>query len=657
MIPRPSSGWEPEEIVVPPAGLVRVGRGKPSEVLLGHPTVGDPHAVLMQTVAGLQVRDRSRGRTLVNGRPVREVAPLRDGDRVDFGAVTFHVEGGRLRRATRLAGLAITAERLGVDRGSIRVLQGVRLEIRPGEFVGLLGPSGAGKSTLLKCLAGYLSPAPGSRLRADDLELPAQLASFRPLIGYVPQEDAIFPGLTVRENLDFALRLRNCDLGRGERRALIESVLGQLDVAGLADHSAQRISSGERKRVCAAQELLTRPRALFLDEPTSGLDPAQETRLMGILRRLARQGMTVICATHVLENLELFDRVVVVVRGRVAYDGPPGQLLERFGARRYPELYVNLEAAQPAESPPGPGPTHLPSVAAATAVAPPEPIGLHREVAVQVVRGATLIRRDLALVALLVGQPVAIGALIDLSQMSNMEESALVTFAAVTSVWLGLNNTARELVRDRRSYLRERLLGVTPLGHLTAKVALFAAVGLFQVLLLYGVLRLGAASDANLARKFAPLWEPGLVLALWVTYLGGQLLGLVISALAESQAAAVAFLPLVILPQLLLTGAATSMTQEGRFHSIVHLVRTEGQPERSGAESLVEWLSVPLYTRPCVAVLKKKFEPQGVEASAVLPEGLVRAIDGFHLLVLVAATAAVLLLTFRARERRWMAEV
>src|SRR5690349_18537339 len=113
--------WGPDEIVVPPAGMLRVGRGRRCEVGIGHPTVADPHAVLLRTVAGLQVRDLARGRTRVNGRAFRELATLRTGDRVEFGPVAYAVELARLRRVTRQSGLGIVADHLTVERGARRV--------------------------------------------------------------------------------------------------------------------------------------------------------------------------------------------------------------------------------------------------------------------------------------------------------------------------------------------------------------------------------------------------------------------------------------------------------------------------------------------------------------------------------------------------------
>ncbi len=446
------------------------------------------------------------------------------------------------------------------------MLTAVRLSIRPGQFVGLLGASGAGKSTLLKCLAGYLPPAPGSSLRIDDLEIPRDLASYLPLIGYVPQEDVLFPGLTVTENLDYALRLRAPDLGPVERNGLIRSVLQQVGVDDTAERLVATIAPGERKRVSVAQELLTRPRALFLDEPTTGLDPAHETQVMTYMRRLAQQGMTVVCATHVMENLKLFDRVLVIARGRVAYDGAPSELLSTFRVRSYPDLYVQLEYESVVDKDSGNG---LPGIASKSSVpvarlnAPPRSLRLSHQIAVQVLRGTKLIRRDVALLLLLLGQPVAIGLLIALSQMSNSEDTAFITFAAVTAVWLGLNNAAREVVRDRRIYIREKLLGVTPEGFLVAKVLLYAMFGLGQIMLLCAVLYAGTRIVPGLERKLADWsfrehklvdWNPiGVIAVLWITYLGGELLGLFVSTMSKTQEAAIAVLPLVVLPQLLLS--------------------------------------------------------------------------------------------------------
>jgi len=197
---------------------------------------------------------------------------------------------------------------------------------------------------------------------------------------------------------------------------------------------------------------------------------------------------------------------------------------------------------------------------------------------------------------------------------------------------LGLNNVAREVVRDRRVYVRERLIGVTPDGYLLAKVLLFGMVGLIQTLLLILVIRYANFLMHNDAKELASWPVAYLLLVLWVTYLAAMLLGLLVSTLANTQEAAVATLPLIILPQLLLTGVATGMDtiNAGSFRSLVVLISQVGESERKIMGWVLELASMPTYTRPAVALLQPL--PGGQFAGR---PGFIVLIDWLHLLFLL----------------------
>jgi ABC-type multidrug transport system ATPase subunit len=449
--------WGPE-VVRPGTGPLRVGRGADADVRLLHPAVSRQHAQLHLVGGRLVVQDLgSRLGVRVNGRRVRE-EKLGDGDRLEFGPVAYQVAGQQLHLLQQPEGMRLEASELGVARGGRTLLTGVGLGFAPGQFVGVLGGSGSGKTTLIKCLVGYVPPAAG-RLSFDGLDLPANLDSYRDQVGYVPQEDVLYYPLTGRENLEFALRLRTGgDRSFEERQGTVNRALERLHLLEHADKRVAVLSGGQRKRLNVAVELLTQPRILFLDEPTSGLDPASELRLMQALKELAGQGTTVVCATHVLQNVGLFDQVIVVAAATVVYSGPPEHLLRRFGVPGYPELYERLEGLAPGMNPETksapadqeatgvarildgiqlvktrakPGPT--------TAAGTSPRIGVVSQVVVQFLRGLRLILRDPWLLLLLVSQPVLIGLLINLSQIRPNGLEPIFLFAVVTAIWLGLN--------------------------------------------------------------------------------------------------------------------------------------------------------------------------------------------------------------------------
>src|SRR4029078_5965 len=228
--------------------------------------------------------------------------------------------------------------------GSIRLLDDVGLTIQTNELVGLLGPSGAGKSTLMDSLNG-MRPASSGQVLINNLDLYQHLESLKQSIGYVPQDDIIHRELTVYSTLYYVARLR---LSRDISRKDIDQVISEvMDITGLSerrDVPISQLSGGQRKRVSIAVELITKPSVIFLDEPTSGRDPATEEKVMKLFRQIAESGRTVILTTHAMENVKLFDKLVVLMRGKLVFYGKPEEALAHCGAESFKDLYDKLEA-------------------------------------------------------------------------------------------------------------------------------------------------------------------------------------------------------------------------------------------------------------------------------------------------------------------------
>lgn len=653
------------ELIRPEKNLLVVGRDRLADVVLAHPGVSRRHAELRQTNGRLVVHDNgSRFGTRVNSERIKERV-LQDGDRVDFGPVAYEFRARQLRLLLEPNGLRLETTGLAVKRDGRLLLSDVNLSIKPNQFVGVLGPSGSGKSTLIKCLAGYVPPSSGSA-RFEDLELLSNLESYRTTVGYVPQDDITYGLLTCRENLEYALRLRvGGSLRRVECTDVVEGVLKRLRLNEHADKRAAVLSGGQRKRLNVATELLSRPRILFLDEPTSGLDPAGETRLMRLLKELAGSGITVVCSTHVMDNLCLFDQVLVVANETLEYAGPPRDMLSRFEVQGYAELYESLESGSHARLPREDGApvranardvlegVQLVKIEAPLAAVPPPRINLAAQVRILFMRGAKLIGRDRWLWSIFIAQPLVIGLLINLSQLMPYRIEMIYLFAVVASIWLGLNNTAREVVRDRKIYVRERLLGVTPEGYLGAKCLLYATAGLIQLCLLIALIRYANVLPKDDAKTLLACNIGYLLIVLWGAYLSAMLLGLLVSTLSNSQETAVAFLPLIILPQLLLTGEVTKLVTEkdGSFQSLVILFSKMHESTRGFMRWVAEIASLPTYSRPALTLLQKV-----LPADSPWPPETVYCFDGLHLLALFMVTAVLLLLAFHWRERQWLKE-
>jgi ABC-2 type transport system ATP-binding protein len=217
----------------------------------------------------------------------------------------------------------IKAEGLVKRYGDRVALNGVSFSVREGEIFGLLGPNGAGKTTLISILATLLPPDEGQVLICG-YDLRREADRIRPLIGFVPQELALYPTLSAWDNLAFFGRIYGL---RGT--ALKERIAAVLDLVGLRDRAGDAVrtfSGGMKRRLNIAAGLIHRPRLLLLDEPTVGVDPQSRNFIFEHIERLRSEGMTILYTTHYMEEAErLCDRVAIMDEGRIlALDTPRG---------------------------------------------------------------------------------------------------------------------------------------------------------------------------------------------------------------------------------------------------------------------------------------------------------------------------------------------
>ncbi|MDX8034916.1 ABC transporter ATP-binding protein [Lentzea sp. BCCO 10_0856] len=201
----------------------------------------------------------------------------------------------------------------------------VSFTIEEGETYGLLGPNGAGKTTTISMITGVLERDAGE-VFIDGVAMSTHAIAAKRLVGYVPQELALYPDLTGRENLRFFANL----YGAGRKR--VDLVLDVVGLAERADDLAREYSGGMKRRLNVAIGLLHEPRLLVLDEPTAGVDPQSRNQIIENVRALAAQGMAILYTTHYMEEAErLCDRVGVIDSGRLIAEGTRRELVERLG--------------------------------------------------------------------------------------------------------------------------------------------------------------------------------------------------------------------------------------------------------------------------------------------------------------------------------------
>jgi ABC-2 type transport system ATP-binding protein len=230
----------------------------------------------------------------------------------------------------------IRIAQLHVDRGGRPVLPGVSLEVAAGRVTGLLGPSGSGKTTLIRAIVGVQIVRRGT---VEVLGLPAGSPKLRPRLGYVTQAPSVYPDLSVRENLRYFATLVRV----GPKR--VDAVIATVALESYAEDVVQRLSAGQRSRVSLGAALLNEPDVLVLDEPTVGLDPVLRRELWELFHELARGGKTLLVSSHVMDEAERCDDLVLLRDGRIVAVDTPQALLERTGARNLDEAFLALVEA------------------------------------------------------------------------------------------------------------------------------------------------------------------------------------------------------------------------------------------------------------------------------------------------------------------------
>ena len=228
----------------------------------------------------------------------------------------------------------LRAEGLVKVYGQRAVVNGVDLEVRPGEIVGILGPNGAGKTTTFYMIVGLVRPDGGKVwFRGQEVTgMPMHLRA-RMGMGYLPQEESIFRRLTVEENLMAVLE--TTELGRLARRERCGELLEQFGITHVARQPALTLSGGEKRRLTIARSLVTRPSLLMLDEPFSGVDPIAVADVQEIVVGLRQQGLAILITDHnVRETLSIVDRAYLIYEGRVQTQGGKEFLVNDPVARR-----------------------------------------------------------------------------------------------------------------------------------------------------------------------------------------------------------------------------------------------------------------------------------------------------------------------------------
>lgn len=566
-----------------------IGRSDASDVKLDGLQISNRHARLLQTNSGVVIEDLdSTNGVFINGNQIsRQV--ITSTDSVQIGSFHFRIDNANnigvfdTRSKTRLDAINVTKDVKIRAGGKTRLLNNVSLSIQPNEFVGLLGASGAGKSTLIDALNGY-RPASEGNVLINNLDLYRHLDSLKQSIGYVPQEDIIHNELSVYRTLYYVAKLRlSRDVSRKEINQIIDEVLDVTNLTERRNYLVKQLSGGQRKRVSIAVELITKPSVIFLDEPTSGLDPATEEKIMKLFRQIAESGRTVVLTTHAMENVKLFDKIAVLMDGKLIFYGKPDDALKHFNAQNFKELFDRLEEpieqklkqngnrrlvteqtaeewrrkfAQTKEYE-----QNISKPLAEVGKVQPNEVNKKRRLGISgsIRQTLTLSRRysevllqDKLNLGILLFQAPVIALLTFLVIGENQPRDFVYFVLSLVSIWFGTSVAAREIVRERAVYKRERMVNLGLLPYLASKIFILGLIVGLQCLLLFVPLKF--FDIAGLMAMPGELFGAAQLWIMLLTAAVGIALGLLISALVKTSEMATSLVPLILIPQILFSG-------------------------------------------------------------------------------------------------------
>lgn len=573
----------------------------------------------------LEIRE-SHGPILVDGAPVRQTAPLRDGSLIRLSgsqAVRCRFSEGFLDEERTLIESLVVEDLIHDFGPDARALDHVNFEIKRGEMLCIIGPSGSGKSTLLSVLSGQKEPTRGS-VRLNGISLYERREQLVPFIAHMPQEEALNPQLTVREHLRHAVTIRRPALSLAEHERRVDSMLAELGLQSIARRQIgspgdKTISGGERSRLNLAVDLGSRAEVFLFDEPISGLSSKDSEHVAETLRSLAREKI-VIASLHRpgAPVLRLFDKVILLdTGGRLAYFGTPASMVGYFrdaceelgithpsvsaksplgadfvfdvletplstigggsntgAARRFPptfwqERFESADLMRSLQSAGGPisrlgdskSEQHLP--------VPPKPTRRLRAViavfATHFLRSLLSKTRNRGTIYSTFLEAPLLAGLIAITLRASpsgryefataLHIPAYLFLSATVAMFLGLTNSATEVLRDRPVLRRERNCQPGAASYVAAK---FSALGLVAAVQCLIYLIVG--------NHFLEI--EGMLVYHWIwmtlTAMTGTSLALVVSSIVKSERAALTSVPLLLVPQMLLAGALVPYREMNR---------------------------------------------------------------------------------------------
>ena len=525
---------------------IKIGRAPECDVVLEHTSVSRVHATLRKTSSGkyLITDLGSLNGTFVNNRKITS-AEVSAQDKIFIGRFLLNLEssGRNLSNESAVRATNICKQ----YKNGFLALKNTSFDIPSGGLIAIMGPSGCGKSTLLKVLNGD-SPASAGEVYINGLELISNYGYLKTQIGYVPQDDIVHRELTVEQSLFYAAHIRLDGVSDEFAQAKIDQLLNELNIAEIRHSLVSAISGGQRKRVSIAVELLSDPAVLFLDEPTSPLDPQTIEEFMGILRHLSEKGTTVVLVTHKPDDLTHMDSVMFMAGGHLIYYGRSNEYKDYFKVSSPVEVYANI-AGEKAKywinktSNPG----NSLNISQNSVQKIDDAVNPLRQFYWLLSRYFKIKTNDRLNSTIMLLQAPIIAVLICF--IFQEIRGAVPFLMAVSAIWFGVNNAAREIVAEAPIYKRERMFNVLIPPYIFSKIFVLGIFALIQALLFNSIIWVWY-SNSTIG------WQDPISAAGWMFFLTviSSFFGLLISAISNSTEKVMSIVPIAVIPQIMLAG-------------------------------------------------------------------------------------------------------
>ena len=542
-----------------------IGRAPSNNIVIDNIRISRKHCIVTFNNNNWYIEDlNSLNGIYINGKKTKK-SQVSLTDRISIGGIFISLSEILEKRINNDQKLSLTADSICYKINEKTFVDNVSFTVLPGEFVGLIGESGSGKTTLLTLLNGYIKPNNGVVL-FNSINLIENINEFKGLTGYVPQEDIIHKELKVSESLECSAQLRfegrlsnkDIDLQVDKILKLLNLTESKNTIIGSAEKKG--ISGGQRKRVNLGQELISEPSILFLDEPTSGLDPRSDREVMELLRNLADKGKTVILTTHNIssDNFRLFTHIIVMSKGgKLAYFGDSASVCKYFGVDEPIKIFDKLKEKD--------GNYWKQKYSSSESYKKfvenrkkEKKERQNRQSKIKAIETNfsftqffTLCKRNLiikyrdvtsTIILLLQAPIIAILISIVFSRPDQVTEAIFVL--VIASIWLGCSNSVRDIVSEQSIFKRERKVGLNINSYLLSKYTVLSGLCLIQCLILTFIV-------SNFNNIDNPI---SIFFIIFITSVSSLSLGLFISAFSKTNETAIALIPVILIPQVVLGG-------------------------------------------------------------------------------------------------------